>query len=129
MTRSGATACFLIAALSGCASSHNSATDGSNVLGGGYSVSKLRDGIYYISSSTNWAPWVNMSGATRSWRDRARENCGSDKYAELEISESSHDHLPPIGMVRYIVTTRTGYAVCESANLSNEAATAAIRKR
>ena len=118
-----------LALLSGCASTHNSATDGSNFLGGGYSVSKQREGIFYISSSTNWAPWVNSLGARSSWRARAGEACNSGKYKELESSESNHDHLPPIGIVRYIVTTRTGYAVCDSSNLSEEAALAIIRNR
>lgn len=115
--------------LSGCASSHNLATDGNNLLGGGYFESKLHDGIFQISVKTNWAPWVNTLGARSSWQSRARELCGSDKFHELEVRESHYDQLPAIGIVRYIVTTRDGFAVCESANLSDEAALALIRKR
>ena len=114
----------------GCASSHNLSKDGHNTLGGGYQVSKVRDGIFHISARTNWAPWVNTSGARSSWRDRAREACQSEKYRELEIAETSHDHLPPMGaLLRYIVTTRTGYAVCDSANLSDEEALKFVRNR
>ena len=117
------------ALLCGCASSHNLATDGNNLLGGGYFQSKVHDGIFQISVKTNWAPWVNTSAAQSSWRDRAKELCGSEKFRELEIREANYDQLPPLGVLRYIVTTRDGFAVCESANLSDEAALALIRKR
>lgn len=115
--------------LSGCASSHNLATDGNNVLGGGFFQSKIRDGIFQISVKTNWAPWVNTTAARSSWRDRAKELCGSDKFRELEITEGSYDQLPPFGLLRYIVTTRDGFAVCDSADLSDDHALALIRKR
>lgn len=115
--------------LSGCASSHNLATDGNNVLGGGFLQSRIRDGIFQISVKTNWAPWVNTLSARSSWRDRAKELCGSDKFRELEITEGSYDQLPPFGPLRYIVTTRDGFAVCDSANLSDDQALTLIRKR
>jgi hypothetical protein len=118
------------ALLCGCASSHNLATDGTNLLGGGYRQSKVHEGIFQISVKTNWAPWTNTSAARRSWRDRARESCGSEKFRELEIVEGSYDQLPAyMGVAPYIVTTRDGFAVCESANLSDAAALALIRKR
>jgi hypothetical protein len=120
---------FATALLSGCASSHNLATDGNNLLGGGYLQSKIVDGIFQISVQTNWAPWVNTSAARSSWRDRAKELCGSERFRELEIREGDYDQLPPLGVLRYIVTTRDGFAVCESANLSDDAALALIRKR
>ena len=118
-----------MATLSACASSHNLATDGTNLLGGGYFESKVQDGIFQISVKTNWAPWTNTSAARSSWRDRAKELCGSEKFRELEIREGDYDQLPPLGVLRYIVTTREGFAVCESANLSDDAALALIRKR
>ena len=115
--------------LGGCASSHNLATDGTNLLGGGYFESKVHDGVFQISVKTNWAPWVNASAARSSWRTRANELCGSEKFRELEVREGSYDQLPAYGGLRYIITTRDGFAVCEAANLSDEAALTLIRKR
>jgi hypothetical protein len=117
-------------ALSGCVSSHNLATDGRNPLGGGYLELKIDEGVYRIFVKTNWSPWVNTSAARSSWQSRARGLCGSDKFRELEIRESSFDQMPPgAAALRYIVTTRFGYVVCDSANLSDEAALALIYKR
>jgi hypothetical protein len=115
--------------LAGCASSHNMATDGRNLLGGGYLDSEIANGLYQISVKTNWAPWVNAESAQRAWRGRAEVLCGSDQFRELEIRESSYDELPPMGVMRYIVTTRDGIAVCTRANLSDEQATRLIRGR
>jgi len=113
----------------GCASSHNLA-EGSNALGGGYFESKVADGVYQISVKTNWAPWVNTSAARSSWESRARALCRSDKFRQLEIRESHYDHIQPmVAGLRYIVTTRDGYAVCESANLSDDAALTVIQRR
>ena len=99
-------------------------------MGGGYFESKVHEGVFHISVKTNWAPFVNTPAARSSWQNRARELCGSEKYRELEIRESSYDQLRPFfGVLRYIVTTRDGYAVCESANLSDEVALALIRKK
>ena len=109
-------------ALFGCASSHNLETDGRSLLGGGYRETKLRDGIYRISVKTNWSPWVNTSAARSSWRARAQHLCGSDEFRELEIYEDSYDERPPFGGLRYIITTRYGFAVCKSTGLSDEAA-------
>jgi hypothetical protein len=118
------------ALLCGCASTHNLATDGNNLFGGGYFQSKVHDGIFQISVKTNWAPWVNASAARSSWRDRAKELCGSEKFRELDIREANYDERPPLVLgLRYIVTTRDGFAVCESTNLSDDAALALIRKR
>ena len=114
-----ATAC-----LCGCASSHNVATGSANVLGGGYYQQKVHDGVFQISVKTNWAPWTNTSTARSSWREHAKALCGSEKFRELEGVEGSYDQG-----LRQIVTTRDGYAVCEKANLSDEAALALIRKR
>lgn len=115
--------------LCACASSHNLATDGTNLLGGGYFTSKVNDGIFQISVKTNWAAWVNTSAARSAWRDRATELCGSEKFRELEIREGNYDPIPPFGFLRYIVTTRDGYAICESANLTDDAALILIRKK
>jgi len=117
------------AILCGCASSHNLSTDGTNLLGGGYFHHQVHDGIFHVSVKTNWAPWVNTIAARNSWRERAAVLCGSDKFRELEISEGSYDQMQPLGVLRYIVTTRDGYAVCERAKLSDDAALALIRKK
>ena len=115
--------------LCGCASSHNTATGEANILGGGYYVSRVHDGVFQISVKTNLAPWTNSFAAQSSWRDRAIALCGSDRFRELEIKEGSYDQGPSVGLLRQIVTTRDGYAVCESSKLSDEDAFALIRKR
>jgi len=117
------------ALLCGCASSHNTATGEANLLGGGYYVSRVHDGVFQISVKTNWAPWSNSMAAQSSWRDRARALCGSDRFRELEVREGSYDQVQSVGLLRQIVTTRDGYAVCESSKLSDEDALALIRKR
>ena len=112
------------ALLCGCASSHNIATGSANPMGGGYYQQKVQDGVFQISVKTNWAPWTNTYMARGSWREHAKALCGSDRFRELEIVEGSYDQG-----LRQIVTTRDGYAVCDSAKLSDEAALALIRKR
>ena len=124
--------CIVILAISlfGCASTHNFATDGNNVLGGGYLESKIHDGVYHITVKTNWAPWVRTSAARSAWQTRAQTLCGSEKFRELQIKESSYEPISAYqGIVPYIVTVREGFAVCDSANLSEEAALALIHKR
>jgi hypothetical protein len=115
--------------LGGCASSHNTATGEANLLGGGYYVSRVHDGVFQISVKTNLAPWSNSIAAQSSWRDRAIALCGTDRFRELEIKEGSYDQGPSIGLLRQVITTRDGYAVCESSKLSDEDAQALIRKR
>lgn len=111
-----------VALASGCASTHNMATDGTNLLGGGYWESKIADGVYQVSVKTNFAPWVNTSGARSAWRSRAQALCGTDAFREFKIVESSFDQMPGVlGALRYIITTRDGVAVCPGANLSDPA--------
>jgi hypothetical protein len=122
--------CVIAAAiLCGCASSHNLSTDGANLLGGGYFQNQVHDGIFQISVKTNFGPWANTYAARSSWRERAAALCGSDRFRELEIAEGSYDQTHSIGLLRQIVTTRDGYAVCERAKLSDDAALALIRKK
>jgi hypothetical protein len=120
-------AVFTSLLIAGCASTHNLATDGSNALGGGFTESKIADGIYQIYVRTNWAPWENQTAARNDWRARAERMCGSGKFREVEVRESSYDRIQPMGVLRYIVTTRDGYAVCETVTLSDDQVMALIR--
>ena len=117
-----------VSLLAGCASNHDLKENGSNALGGGYREANPAPGIFYISSRTNFAPWVNVSGAQRSWRSRAEKLCGPTGYREVKISEGSYEQGPAFFFVPYIITTRDGYAVCNSAGLSDEEAMALISK-
>jgi hypothetical protein len=110
----------------GCASSHDLASGGTNLLGGGYYESKLAGGIYHISVKTNFAPWVNRAGARASWRNRAEALCSGVGYREVDISEGSYEQGPAVFALPYIITTRDGYAVCKNVALSDDEAMASI---
>jgi hypothetical protein len=114
--------------LSGCASAPTPPTTGANPLGGHYAERKVHDGILQIAVKTKATLWANDATARRSWRARGAEGCKSDNFRELEIKESSVDREYPQGWPPDIVTTREGYAVCDSANLADDAALALIRK-
>jgi hypothetical protein len=66
--------------LASCASTHDLSGSTNNYLGGGYKVKKIDNNIYSIRSKTNFAPWVNESGASNSWHDRATEVCNGKNY-------------------------------------------------
>lgn len=117
----------LVIALGGCTSSHNTRTDGKNLLGGGYYEATLQDGLHYIQAKTNFGPLTNTSGARRMWEGRARELCGASAFRELGGSDWSYEDRPGFVLVRYIITVREGFAVCADSGLSDEQAIEAIK--
>lgn len=106
----------LLLALTSCTSSHNLDTDGANLLGGGYNVRDHTGGKFYITAKTNWAPVENLEAAREMWSELAEEACGGSDYEEEIIREYSYESLPAFfGIVKYIVSAKEGYAVCQTA--------------
>jgi len=100
--------------LASCASTHNLSDGNSNLLGGGYFVSETEPGKFHIIATTNWAPWPNHSGARSMWEKEAKKACAKKPYSEVDVSERVYDSLPsPFPLVKYLVTEKDGYAVCE----------------
>jgi len=112
--------------IAGCAATGDLATDGS--LGGGHYESKVAPGIYRISVRTNLGLWMNRSSARSAWRSRADSLCGSVGFLEADIVEDLHVHAGGFG-VPWVITTRSGYAVCKDSGLSGEEAMASIGRR
>lgn len=112
--------------IAGCAATGDIASDGS--LGGGHYESKVAPGIYRISVRTNLALWTNRSGARSAWSSRAESLCGSLGFLEADIVEDLHVHTGGFA-VPWVITTRSGYAVCRDAGLSEEEAMTSIGRR
>ncbi|MDD4864337.1 MAG: hypothetical protein PHE38_10025 [Alishewanella agri] len=108
----------LITLISGCSSYHNINKDGSNSLGGGFSDKEIHEGLYYIVSKTNFAPWSNHSAAYKTFNRRAAELCNSKAYKAIEISESEYEHIQTAGAAKYIISQVTGYIICKPEVLS-----------
>jgi hypothetical protein len=112
--------------ITGCAATGDIASDGS--LGGGHYESKMAPGIYRVSVRTNLALWMNISGARSAWSNRAESLCGSAGFLEADIIEDLHVHEGGFA-VPWVITTRSGYAVCKDTGLSGEEAMTSIGRR
>ena len=112
--------------IAGCAATGDIASDASP--GGAHYESKVAPGIYRISVRTNLALWMNRSGARDAWSRRAERLCGGAGFLEADIVESLHEHATGSAMP-WVITTRSGYAVCKDAGLSEEEAMASIGRR
>ena len=111
----------IMLALSSCASSTNMNDGGANMFGGGIGDTEVAPGVYRITARTNFAPYENFGGARSMWDERAEEVCTPGKYRAVRTWEYTQEEAPSIlGIVRYIVSIKRGYAVCESSGLSDE---------
>lgn len=118
---------LLLAALvagAGCASQHDLAR-GPGAWGGGVYLEELRPGLHYIVVKSNVAPWTNREAVAAQWQREASKLCGGG-YGVLRVREQVEEHLAPLPLVvmslPYLVTVRTGYALCASADLTTESA-------
>lgn len=110
--------CLSVALVGGCASTHD-LSKGPNYLGGGVQKSEIKPGFHSILARTNWAPWSNFSGAQGAWKSTADELCGATKYQEFGSWEAARDTgMQPMGVLRYIVTERFAYALCNDSQIS-----------
>jgi hypothetical protein len=104
---------FLVLMVSSCTSTHNLESDDLNLGGGGYSVNEVRPGEYWVVVKTKWAPWENFGVARNMWEKRAKEACAQKGFIGKDINEYSYDvYTPYLGVIRYIITVKEGYAVC-----------------
>lgn len=104
--------------LVGCGSYHNLNVDDTNSFGGGFTDTKISEGLFYIVSKSNFAPWTNYSAAHKTFERRSAELCGSKKYQSLNIEESNYEMTKTMGAAKYIISQVSGYVICDSSNLS-----------
>ena len=100
--------------IAGCASNHDLAT-GPNHFGGGFTSKEVKPGFFRIVARTNGGPWSSFSEARRSWADVANAACGEGKWKEMAIKEAAFEPRSPMGILSYVTTERTGYALCHGA--------------
>lgn len=113
---------LVCALITGCASTQD-LSKGPGLFGGGVHSQEVKPGLFRIVASTNWTPWSNYSGARSLWAGVADKVCDEGKYREFGIQESARDTgLPSMGILKYITTTRSGYALCADASTSEEEA-------
>lgn len=108
---------LMILLLSSCASYHNLNEDGANHLGGGFSDTKLAAGFYKLMARTNFAPWVNFSGAWSTWNSRATKLCGEQEFENFEVEESSYNTIAGEG---YVISQVQGFILCAHSDLEKK---------
>lgn len=119
----------LYATITACASTHD-LNNGPGLFGGGVNHGQIAPGLYWVVVKTNFKPWSDSSGARRLWRGTARQLCGKSRFDELDPLESKQEVAPrALGLVQYVVTTRAGYALCDSSGLGRAQALILIRDR
>jgi hypothetical protein len=121
---------LVIANLVGCASTHNLAEDGSNILGGGFTAEAIRPGLYRLYARGNKALFPDNGAARRTWDARATQLCGAKAYKEFGIFEGRTTGNEATISVRGIGpltfqqhdTSKEGYLLCDSSGLSESQA-------
>jgi TPR repeat protein len=121
---------LVIANLASCASTHNLAEDGSNILGGGFTTEAIRPGLYRLYARGNKALFPDAGAATRTWGARAAQLCGAKAYKEFGIFEGRTTGNEATIVVRGIGpltfqqhdTSKEGYVLCDSSGLSESQA-------
>jgi hypothetical protein len=108
--------------LSGCASTHD-LRKGAGIFGGGVMHREVKPGLFLIRAQTNWAPWPNLGSAQGAWKDEAKIACEGKSWMEINIVEGTRDTgKPSMGILKYLVSEKFGYVLCEGAITSeNEA--------
>jgi hypothetical protein len=118
----------LCGVLAACASTHD-LNEGPGTFGGGVNHRQVAPGLYWVEARTNFKPWSNYSGASRMWRRVASDLCGKSTYEELNIEEAAEETAPAVmGALKYIVTSRKGYALCGTAHMGKNEAAALMEK-
>jgi len=120
----------VMAHLVACASTHNLAEDGSNILGGGFITEAIRPGLYRLYARGNKAMFPDDGAARRTWDARATQLCGGKTYKEFGIFEGQTASNEATFFVRNIGpltfqqhdTSKEGYLLCDSSGLSESQA-------
>lgn len=106
--------------LSACASSHD-LSKGAGAFGGGVLHREVRPGFYFVRSQTNWAPWSMEGSAASGWADEAKKACAGKAWKEIGTRVLTRDTgLPSMGVLKYLVSEKAGYALCEGSEISEE---------
>lgn len=121
---------LVIANLASCASTHNLAEDGSNILGGGFTTEAIRPGLYRLYARGNKTLFPDDGAARRTWDARATQLCGAKAYKEFGIFEGRTTGNEATILVRGIGpltfqqhdTSKEGYLLCDSSGLSESQA-------
>ncbi|MET0071231.1 MAG: hypothetical protein ABW096_14435 [Candidatus Thiodiazotropha sp.] len=109
--------------ISACVSNHN-LRDGESSFDGGYQVSKVTDGIYYIYARTNGGPSENHEAAKEMFITQAVNSCAS-KNIRLAKTSSQLDYSK---FAPLVVTELMGFAICADRGLSDQQIKEAITK-
>ena len=108
--------------ISGCAGSyHNINKNGESALGGGFRDTNIADGLYFIISKTNFAPWTNFDAAQKTFDRRAKELCAGD-YTVIDTKRDQFEHTQSQGAAKYIISRIEGHVHCKSSELTLEEA-------
>ena len=109
------TTASLVILLSSCVSNHN-LRDGEGTLDGGYQVTKVSDGIYYIYTRTNGGLTENYDAAREMFITQAVKMCGSNN---IRITKTN-SQLDYSKFSSLMVTELNGYAICTDKGLSEK---------
>lgn len=121
----------IVLVVAGCASTHD-LSQGPNVWGGGVYREQVQPGLHRIVVKSNVAPWTNRDTVAAQWQEEAGRLCGGGHRAVRveDLVEEEHAPMFLLGLsLPYLVTVRRGYALCDSAGLSVEAAERTIDAR
>jgi hypothetical protein len=127
----------MISGLVGCASTHNFAEDGSNILGGGFTTEEIRPGLYRLYARGNKALFPDVGAAQRTWDARAIQLCGPKAYKEFGVVEGRTtgneatffvQGLGPLTF-RQHDTSKEAYLLCDSSGLSESQAQNALLEK
>lgn len=114
--------------LCGCATTIDTSREGSGILGGGFSDSEVRKGLFRIDAKSSIAILADVSSARLAWKLRAEQLCGSSEYQELAVNEYTFDSsLRYMGLAPKIAG-KSGYALCGNAGMSATDAFALVRR-
>ncbi len=117
---------FAGALLVGCAAHADLNRQSRASVGGGFKDQKLADGVFFIEAVSGMAPWKNSGGAHDTFRHRARELCGDDRFSILFIYEETGS---PTDMRSHKTTTVVGYVRDDDSPLTVEDAKRVVNEK
>lgn len=103
---------ILLMFISGCSSYRNISESGAGALGGGFTTTQLAEGIFKVTAKTNYAPFINYSGAYKTLNRRASELCQQAGFELHYVNESNYDHIPGLGELRYTISQVQAVVYC-----------------
>lgn len=122
--------------LAGCVSSQDPQSDYYHPLRGGFVQFEIQPGLYRIEAKSERALAGVDEAARAQWKQRAAQLCGESVFRELDIREGSYEirrtddvlaRMLPLPQSK--IGTRTGYALCKSAGLTETQALLTIEKK